>query len=304
MVPYVAASPDGVRVTELCERFGVAERQLLADLTTLSFVGVPPFTPDALVEVMVEDGLVWIRPQFFDRPLRLTPEQALALVVAGEALRAGPGEHDPALTSALAKLRSALDVDADAVEVDLGAGDPQLLSRLTEAIEQHRATELDYYSMGRDRRSRRVVEPWRLFSDQGHWYLSARCRTAEGTRVFRIDRIAAATVLDDRFEAPRHAAGPSPFTASDDDPRIELEVTPAGRWVAEEQAVEEATELPGGRVAVRLAVSGTSWLERLLLRLGPEARVTRTDADLEGIGRRAATRILARYDDRNDEAAE
>jgi hypothetical protein len=47
---------------------------------------------------------------------------------------------------------------------------------------------------------------------------------------------------------------------------------------------------------VRLWVSATPWLERLLVRLGPDVRVV--DADVPGLadaGRNAARRILGRY---------
>ncbi len=48
---------------------------------------------------------------------------------------------------------------------------------------------------------------------------------------------------------------------------------------------------------VTLAVTGPSWLERVLLRVGPEARIVRIDDRLGGpdLATEAAERILARY---------
>jgi hypothetical protein len=47
---------------------------------------------------------------------------------------------------------------------------------------------------------------------------------------------------------------------------------------------------------VRLAVTATPWLERLLVRLGRHARVVEADVpDLVTAGPRAAQRILDRY---------
>jgi hypothetical protein len=43
---------------------------------------------------------------------------------------------------------------------------------------------------------------------------------------------------------------------------------------------------------VRLRVSARPWLERLLLRLGPDARVAEGDP---GVAPQAAARVLARY---------
>ena len=80
--------------------------ELIAELDLVWCCGVHPFTPDSLMEVTVEDGRVWIRyADWFDRPLRLTPEEGLALVAAGPALLAVPGA-DPGgpLARGLAKL--------------------------------------------------------------------------------------------------------------------------------------------------------------------------------------------------------
>ncbi len=79
-------------------------------------------------------------------------------------------------------------------------------------------------------------------------------------------------------------------------PRVTLELAPAARWVSETYPVDEVTELDGGRQRVRLAVTARPWLERLLVRLGPDARVVAADdAGLVDAGRGAARRILARY---------
>ena len=53
----------------------------------------------------------------------------------------------------------------------------------------------------------------------------------------------------------------------------------------------------GDRLLVTLAVTGPSWLERVLLRVGPEARIVRIDDRLGGpdLATEAAERILARY---------
>jgi hypothetical protein len=62
--------------------------------------------------------------------------------------------------------------------------------------------------------------------------------------------------------------------------------------VREQYPNEGTKELGGGRLRVRLRISEQAWLERLLLRLGPLARVVEGDA---GVGPAAARRLLARY---------
>ena len=76
----------------------------MRDLEQVVFmVGVPPYTPDALIEVEVDEGWVQINfAEYFRRPLRLTPPQAVALLVAGAGLLGVA--PDSALERGLAKL--------------------------------------------------------------------------------------------------------------------------------------------------------------------------------------------------------
>jgi proteasome accessory factor C len=295
IVPWIA-SHDGPRVEEVCARFGIGEADLLADLDLLFLCGVHPFTPDTLIEVDVADGRVWIRfADWFRRPLRLTASEGLALVAAGEALVSTPGgDPDGALSGALTKLREVLELPADdAVEVELGPAADDTLAAIRRALAEGRKLELDYYSFGRDARSRRVVQPWRLFAAAGAWYLAGWCETAAAERLFRLDRIHQARVLDAPAERPAPPATPTPlFRPAADTTRVVLELAPDARWIAERYPNEGVEELPGGVWRVRLAVAEQAWLERILLRAGPSARVVTGDPSAQAA---AATRVLARY---------
>ena len=137
IVPWVVAN-DGPTVAEIAARFDYPEQDLLADLTEILFmVGLYPFTPDQLVEVVVEEDRVWIHyAEYFERPLRLTAAQALSLVTAGSSLLAVPGaDPDGPLARGLAKLANTLGVaPGDNLEVDLGSADADVLRVVREAI--------------------------------------------------------------------------------------------------------------------------------------------------------------------------
>ncbi len=294
IVPWVAAR-DGPAIEEVCRRFAVTEQQLLEDLDLLFLCGVYPFTPDVLIEVDIADGRVWIRfAEYFHRPLRLTPPEGLALISAGAALAGVPGaDRDGALARALEKLALVLGVASDdAVAVELGAATPEVLAVVQQAAAAHQRVELDYYSFGRDDRSTRVVEPWRVFNARGQWYLSGFCRQAGGERLFRVDRIGRAGILPEHFEPPAPLPERKTFHAGPADERIVLDLAPAARWIAEQYPNEGVVEQPGGILRVTLRVSERAWLERLLLRAGPEAVVVEGPAM---VGVVAAARILARY---------
>ncbi|MDP9019617.1 MAG: WYL domain-containing protein [Actinomycetota bacterium] len=294
LVPWVVAR-DGPTLDEVCARFGLGQDELVAELDLLFLCGVHPFTPDSLIDVLVADGRVWIRyADYLERPLRLTPEEGLALVAAGTALLAVPGS-DPRgpLARGLAKLAAVLGVSpGEALEVDLGSAPEAVLETLRAATSAGRQVEIDYYAYGRDERTRRVVDPHAVFAAEGEWYLSAYCHLARAPRRFRVDRVRAVALLDRGFDRHGEIETRSVFEPRPSDPRVVLELEPRGRWVCERYPVEECVELGGGRVRVTLAVSERAWLERLLLRLG---RAATTVQGGEGVRPAAATRILDRY---------
>ena len=161
----------------------------------------------------------------FHRPLTLTPAQGLALVAAGAGSAALPGaDPDGPLPRALAKLAGVLGIDpGETIDVDLGDADPAVLDQLHRAVEATLQVEIDYWSAGRDDQTHRVVDPWRVFSDEGAWYVQGHCHRAGGERVFRVDRIQALTVLDETFE--RRPAGCPTRSPTAPEPR-----TPGWCW--------------------------------------------------------------------------
>ncbi len=294
LVPWVA-SREGARIEEVCDRFGCTEAELVQDLELLFMCGLHPFTPDSLIDVDIDEGQVWIRyADYFSRPLRLTPAEGLFLVAAGATLLSVPGtEPDGPLARGLAKLAAVLGVDPDeAVDVELGRAAPEVLTALQRASAEHRQVEIDYYSYGRDEWGRRVIDPGTVFNAAGQWYVDAWCHRAVGERIFRIDRVRRASLLDTSFEPRRKARSPLPYAPRPHDPVVVLDLDEPARWVAEQYPNEGVEERGEGRLRVRLRVSERAWLERLLLRVGRHGRVVEGDAT---VAAEAAARLLARY---------
>ncbi len=299
IVPWVVAN-DGPTVAEIAERFDYPEAGLLEDLNDVLFmVGTYPFTPDQLIEVIVEDDRVWIHyAEYFARPLRLTPDQALALVTSGSSLLAVPGaDPEGPLARGLEKIARSLGVDPGAdIDVNLGTVSPETLSTVRTAIAERRQLQLEYYGYNRDEITQRVVDPFRVTSDEGQWYLLAHCHRAEGERLFRLDRIRALTISDTTFDPPTSVPEVSVFEANPDDPRVVLRLTREAAWGGQAYPAESVEELADGALRVTLAISAVPWLARLLVRLGPEATVESTTGDLPtDLAATTAERILARY---------
>jgi proteasome accessory factor C len=293
MVPWII-SADGPKVSEVAERFGTTEKKVVEDLEgVIMLCGVYPYTPGDLVEVDVdEDERVWIRAaDWITRPLRLTPPEGLGLL--GAARFAAARGTNPLLQSAISKLSAALGVDAEEVlEVELGAADQVIRKTLEESTAQKAVVEIDYYSFGRDAWETRAVEPHRVFNSNGADYAWAWCRKVEDWRLFRVDRVRRAELTGDHFEARKAPSAPAPFSDPAEGERVILELAPEARWASEEYPVESVRAGRGGWLRVELKVTEKAWLERLLLRLGPNARVVKGD---DSLGATAAGRLLEAY---------
>ena len=293
MVPWIAARGEA-SVAEIARAFGVSEAVVQADLAFLPFCGLPPYTPDRLIDVAVIDGYVSIRfAEYFSRPLRLTPAEGFALLAAGRTLLDVPGsDPDGPLATGLGKLARA-GAAGDVLEVD--TGEPGELETFRRAVGDHERLEIDYWSYSRDAVTTRRIDPLAVSSLQGHWYVAAWCHQAGDERLFRLDRVRAVRPTGERF-APR-SEGTVPgdvFHPGPEDARVTVEVPPSGRWLADEVPVEGVEERAGGSLRLTLAVAAPAFLERVLLQLGPEASVVSPD-DRRNVAASAARRVLRRY---------
>ena len=282
LVPYLLARP-GVKVSEAAAVFGVTEDRLRKDLDLLWVCGLPGHGPGDLIDVEFEgDTITLFEPAGVTRPLRLTVDEALALVVALRALAETPGlvERD-ALDRALAKVeRVAGEAALPAGRVEVAVeGDERVLPVVEQALATGRRLHLRYHVPGRDETTERDVDPMRVAWAEGRPYLEAWCRRAEGVRLFRLDRVAAVEVLSAPAEPPPGVSSrdlsQGVFQPSGDDQLVVLALLPGAHWVADHHPCESVVELPGqpGVLAARLRTPDTGWVRRLVLRLGASAQV-------------------------------
>jgi predicted DNA-binding transcriptional regulator YafY len=298
VLQYAAGRSDGVAIGELCERFALKPAELVKELEMAAMVGADSLHYDEMpFEVIVEDGRVWVRLFSFGRPLRLTPGEGLALVAAADALVGRDADPDSPLWRALTKLAALLGIEpGEAIDVDLDPEGGPTGRLLAEAVADGRRVRFVYWSYGRDVVATRVVDPWRVFVADGSWYLAGRAVEVDAGRRFRLDRMEAVEILDEAADPPP-AEIDTTVQIPDQEPQVVLDLPADARWVAEAFPVVAARPGDDGRLVVTLAVAGPSWLDRLLLRLGPDARVVAIDPALgdEHALAAAAERVLARY---------
>lgn len=293
MLPWVIGHP-GTTVEEVSDRFGYTHKELLADLDLVFVCGLPGYGPGDLMEAYVEgDEVVVDLADYFSRPLRLSPAEALGLLAAAMAL-ASTGQAPPALERALEKLAAAILPDAsDALVVELAA-EPDVLDLLRQAAGDHVVVNISYMALGTNEMSNRDVEPWTVFSSLGNWYLSGFCRLKAGERIFRVDRIREVETVDATFVPPDEVPEPVVrFTPSEDDTYATISLSRRARWVAEYYPVEIIEDAPDALI-VRFAASDPLVAARLLVRLGSSAELLEGEAVESAVAHLRHT-ILQRY---------
>ena len=299
------AGDEGATIDDLCARFGLGPDQLVAELEMASMIGADSIHYDEMpFEAFVDGDRVVVRLFSFARPLRLTPAEGLALVAAADALVDHDDPTDPPLRRALAKLAALLGIEpGETVDVNLDPDGGDTGRTLAEATAARRRVRFRYWTYGRDVVAERTVDPWGVFESDGSWYLAGRDVDVDGERRFRLDRMEAVEVLDESALAPPRGLDLS-VRVSDDAPVAVLDLPPHARWVAEAHPVLEAVPGDDGTLRVTLAVAGRSWLERLVLRIGPEVRVVALDPELgpPDVLASAAERVLQKYRGRGSEA--
>ncbi len=288
LVPYIQARRE-VELEQAARDFGVSQAQIVKDLNVLWFCGMPGLGMGDLIDVDMDalegEGVIRLsNAEYLSRPLRLDSSEASALIVALRALREGSADDvRPIVDRTLNKLEAAAgDGAAVAAQVDIRM--PQeagrlthLRDQLTRAVDERRQVRLDYYVPTRDESTERVVDPLQVVTAGGNTYLEAYCHLAEDQRLFRLDRISTAEVLDTPVDEhadlePRDLAD-GIFQPSGADLLATLRLAPEARWVSEYYPIEDTKELRGGGLTVRLRVGDPAWLTRLMLRLGASAEL-------------------------------
>jgi proteasome accessory factor C len=307
LVPYLQER-EGVHVEQVAADFGVPVATIMRDLKVLWYCGLPGSMPGDLIEVDMEaldgEGVIHLdNADYLARPLRLDPQEAVALIVALRTLRevSGPDERD-AVDRALSKLESAAGDSAgpaEHVEVKIQPSDPATAGTVNAALSTNRRLHLTYYVPARDETTERDVDPMRLVVAEGQSYLEGWCYRADDTRLFRLDRIHSVSMLDVSATPPPQATrrdlSGGLFQGSPDDLLATLELSPLARWVADYYPMESVEEVAHGKLVVSLRAGDPQWLRRLVLRLGGEARVIAPAELAEQVTADAAS-ALAAYD--------
>lgn len=306
LVPYLLARP-GIEIEAAANDLGITVAELRDDLTLLWMCGLPGYGPGDLIDIAFDDDTVTVTYDAgMTRPVRLLPDEAMALIVSLQMVADMPGLSDRGIVQrTVDKIAAAAGDAAPAasqvrVHETVYEGD---IATYKQIVASGNAVRLTYYSAGRDVSSERIVDPIRVVIADNHAYLQAWCRTAKDVRRFRLDRIDACTMLDEPSEAPDHARAntdrPTAVFSADDTrmPMIKVRVSRAARWVWEYYPCESMEPDSDGYWVITMRARDLDWATRFVLGLGTDAQAVAPPQLREAVAAQAAT-ALAHY--RND----
>ena len=267
--------------------------------------GLPGYGPGDLIDLAFEGDRVRVTfTAGMVRPLRLTTDEAVALVVALRTLLELPGlaerrRGQPGAGQGVGRRRARRRARSAPVAVSVDARE-EALAVVREGLERKRALHLHYYVPTRDERTERTVDPMRLLLVDGHWYLEAWCRRAEGVRLFRLDRVDDVAVLDEPAAPPPQAherdVDDGVYQPEPGSPAVRLRLARSARWVADYYPVDSVAPVddPPGGLAVTVRTADLAWARRLVASLGGAALVDEP-AGLAAQVAADARAALARY---------
>ena len=279
-----------IPLVQLCDELGVSEDELREDIELLSLCGLPPYGPESLIDIqLVRDRVRLSNRVLTPPPLQLSDEEAAGLRIVSRIAEAQGWPESKALASAVRKLEAALVPERREAGRRLArrvlvpqvedAGE-RWLPLVRKAIDDAATIEIDYYSEGRETRSVRRVDPYRVIVGPRAQYFVGWCHTRKAVLTFRLDRIVRAHRTAERFDraaAAQRAAAIAEATAVDAAPiEVTVRFTPRVARVALE-TFPEAKPAAGGGAVWKTRVWPTVAFCRQILAWGGEAIVESPD---------------------------
>jgi proteasome accessory factor BC len=291
----IAAGRAGRRlpVDEVCDQLKMSPQELREDISVLNVVNFGGGAYVIYAEVL-PSGEIEVDPEpysdTFDRPARLLPIEAKALVAAIDLLNLA----QPELNTAREKVVEAL--GHDPVEEGLQIAAPNVADDVAHTVEravhETRLLKIEYWS-AEEKLSERTVEPYALFNGTEAWYVAA---FDDRLKHFRLDRIKSAEALDEHFERrpdldPIADVGGWPRTGKIEGSRTaHVWISPdQARWAREKHDL--VADLDDGAIIVERSFSGTDFLVKEILREAGDA-VVLEPADAREAVLKAAEHLL------------
>ncbi len=194
-------APEGLTAIELADDLGVDRRTVYRDVEFLCDQGVP---------VWQENGRFGINRSRYLASIRLSFQEAMALVLAGLLLSRTVEDRNPHVMAALRKLASTLPKPlsnhlqraADRVDQRETSGQGAVLEAVAEGWGTGQQVKIGYRSPRSGVLRQRIICPYALEPTPSGIYVIGHDSWSDEIRTFKLDRLESAAVLKKKFTIP------------------------------------------------------------------------------------------------------
>lgn len=266
---YILLNKERVTAKELAEQFEVSTRTIYRDVEDLSAGGIPIYMRKG------RNGGISLLPGYvLDRTV-LSEEEKNDILSALQSLNT---LDKSSVEATLIKLSSLWGDNSQAYyEIDLdGWGNliTDQFEKSKQAILSKKLLSFEYLS-SLNKRSTRIVEPYKLWFKEKHWYLKGYCLSKNEMRIFRFSRMRKVEILAEQFE-PRvldlinNSAYPTSFPTTE----VVMQVNSDMEYrVLDEFTDKDVMQNNDGSFTVRMRHIEDSWLYGYILSFGSSATV-------------------------------
>lgn len=196
LLAHLRVNGGSARIAALAEAAGLTSREVVELLESASLAGLPPYSPDVLLDVIVDEELDLVEVSTdsgLARTQRIDVVEAMTVLATLEAVASIMDGEVSELQSASDKLRSAIRGQLlRSGEVIHSDSPPETVALLRRAVAEPECVEFDYID-AEGRLSHRHVVAVSLFVVAGRWYLFGL--SGGSSRHFRLDRMRQARLV-------------------------------------------------------------------------------------------------------------
>jgi predicted DNA-binding transcriptional regulator YafY len=192
-----------ISATKLAEMFEVTPRTIYRDIETLNLAGIPIITYPGI------NGGIGIMEEYkIDKKLFTTSDISALLMGLGSISNAMSSNE---IINTLAKVKGLvpaeqikdIELKSNQITIDLAPwiGNKNLqpnLEKIKTALNDKKLLTFNY-SDRNNKKTNRIVEPYRLVLKESNWYLQGYCDSRRDFRIFKLSRIGELEVLEETF---------------------------------------------------------------------------------------------------------
>lgn len=284
-------SKVGLTVGQIAGEGEVSLRTAYRDVADLQLAGFPIYTE--------KEGKA-TRWRFIDNyqfkiPEPFTLTELLCLHLGGDLFQVFKGTvFQQSQQSVLEKIRNMLPpetlayLDRIRAAYQMGGGPckdyscfGEVIGQINRAVLERKTVEFGYWSLRRDERTVRQVDPYKVWFYDGTIYLIGHCHLRQEVRTFVVDRVNMLRVTENSFKATEDFSFDNFIRNSfkvmqDELYAVTIRISPAWARYVGEKIWHESQRIQGlidGGIEINFKVAGLDEIRQWVLSLGPEAEV-------------------------------